>query len=110
LGTDWPTNRLIYCPETARPDLADNYYELVLERNGQELQNVPPVISDPGPVAPADFFVLSPASHFEVPLSSPLDLTTLAAGRYSAHVRITLDPFAAAPRCSSTATSFTVTK
>jgi hypothetical protein len=102
--------RLLDIRNGRRPDLAVNYYALVLERNRQELKNVPRVISDPGPIASADFFVLSPAAHFEVPLSTNLDLTALAAGRYSAYVRITLDPFAAAPKCSSSATSFTVTK
>ena len=102
--------RLLDIRSGRRPDLADNYYKLVLEQNRQELKNVPRAISDPGPVAPTDFFVLPPAAHVEVPLHSSLDLTTLTAGRYSAHVRITLDPLAAAPKCSSAATSFTVTK
>jgi hypothetical protein len=100
--------RLVDIRNGRRPDLADNYYEIVLERNRQELKNVPRAISDPGPVAPADFFFLPPAAHFEVSLRSTRDLTALAAGRYSAYVRITLDPFAAATKCSSTATSFTV--
>ena len=102
--------RLLDIQNGRRPDLAANYYELVIERNKRELKDAPRVISDPGPVAPGDFFVLSPAAHFEVPLRSAVDLTALAAGRYSAHVRITLDPFAAAPKCRSAATSFTVTR
>jgi hypothetical protein len=94
-----------------RPDLAVTYYELVLERDRQEFKNVPRAISDPGPIAPEDFFLLPPAGQFEVPLRSTLELTALPAGRYSAYVRITREPIAAiAHRCSSASTSFTVTK
>jgi hypothetical protein len=103
--------RLLDIRNGRRNDLADAYYELVFERNGRQFKNVPRVISDPGPIAPADFFLLPPSAHFEVPLSSTLELTALPAGRYSAYVRITLDPFATAlPKCSSAAAPFTVTR
>ncbi len=94
-----------------RPDLAINYFEVIVERKGGLLKDLPRAISDPGPIDAADFFVLPPGAAMEAPLATVVDLGTLPAGRYSAHVRITLDPFnAQTPRCRSGRTPFTVTR
>lgn len=103
--------RLLDIRNGRRPDLADNYYEVVLEQNQRVLKNVPHAISDPGPIAAADFFVVAPDGSFRARLSSSLDVSALSVGRYSAHVRITFDPLNARMlKCSSRGTSFTVTK
>ena len=94
-----------------RADLADNYYELVVEQNNRTLKNLIRPISDPGPIDTTDYFVLAPAGAVEIPLSTSTDLTTLPMGRYAAHVRITFDPLSASrPSCQSARTSFNVTK
>jgi hypothetical protein len=103
--------RLLDIRNGRRPDLADTYYEIVVEQNRQVLKDLPRAISDPGPIETADFFVLAPGGSFEAPLSSSLDFGAVPAGQYSARARITLDPFATrGPRCSSGRTSFTVAR
>jgi hypothetical protein len=103
--------RLLDVREGRRPDLADSYYEIIFEQNGRTLSDLPRVISDPGPVEAVDFFVLSPGAIIETALSTMANLSTIPAGRYSAYVRITVDPFAArVPTCRSARTSFTVNK
>jgi hypothetical protein len=100
--------RLVDIRDGRRPDLADSYYEIIFGQNGQELDD-PRAISDPGPVDAVDFFVLPPGATVETPLTTPADLTRLAVGQYSAHVRITLDPFSErTPKCRSSRTSFSV--
>jgi hypothetical protein len=101
--------RLLDVRAGRRADLAQNYYELVLEQNGRTLKNLTRVISDPGPIDTTDYFFLAPAAAVEIPLSPSADLDTLRIGRYAAHVRITLDPLSpSVPTCQSTRTSFRV--
>lgn len=102
--------RLLDVRAGRRADLAQNYYELVLEQNGRTLKNLTRVISDPGPIDTADYFLLAPAAVVEIPLSTSADLSTLRIGRYAAHVRITLDhPLSASElSCQSARTSFGV--
>jgi hypothetical protein len=103
--------RLLDVRAGRRTDLAHNYYELVLQQNGQTLKNLLRAIADPGPIDTADYFVLSPASAVEIPLTTSADLSSLRIGQYAAHVRITLDPLSpAAQSCQSTRTSFSVVK
>jgi hypothetical protein len=102
--------RLIDVREGRRPDLAENYYEIIFEQNERALKDLPRAISDPGPVQSPDFFALSPGATIETTLSTTADLSALPAGSYSAYVRITFDPFAEQiPKCSSARTFFTVT-
>ena len=101
--------RLLDVRNGRRSDLAHSYYEIVFEQNDLTVNNLPRAISDPGPVASADFFVLSPGAIAEALLSTPADLSALPVGEYSAHVRITLDPFGdAIPSCLSARTPFRV--
>jgi hypothetical protein len=101
--------RLLDIRAGRRADLAQNYYELVLEQKGRPLKNRPRIIADPGPIDTTDYFVLAPADAVEIPLSTSADLSTLRVGRYAAHVRITLDPLSAsASSCQSPRTSFSV--
>jgi hypothetical protein len=107
-----PDNRSrCYIRNGRRPDLADNYYEIVLERNQRVVKDVPRAISDPGPMNAADFFAIGPGDKFQAPLSSSLDLSAAPAGEYSVHARIALDPLATPVlKCSSARTRFTVNK
>jgi hypothetical protein len=101
--------RLLDVRAGRRADLADTYYDLVLEYNGRKLENLTRPISDPGPIDAADYFVLSPATVAEIPIGASTDLTTLRIGEYAAHVRITLDPLSApVPSCQSARTPFRV--
>jgi hypothetical protein len=102
--------RLLDIRNGNRPDLADNYYEIVLERNQRVIKDVPRAISDPGPINATDFFALAPGNKFEGPLSSSLDLSALPGGEYSIHADIAVDPLATPVlKCSSARTRFTVT-
>ena len=103
--------RLIDVRDGRRPDLAENYYEIIFEQNERALRDLPRAISDPGPVQASDFFALSPGATIETTLSTTADLSTVPAGSYSAYVRITFDPFGEQiPKCRSARTSFTVNK
>ena len=109
-GSERPV-RLLDVRAGRRPDLAHSYYELVLEQSGRTLKNLLRAISDPGPIETADYFVLSPDSSVDIPLTTSADLSSLRIGQYAAHVRITLDPLSpAAQSCQSAPTSFTVGK
>src|SRR5687767_8429704 len=81
--------RLLDVRDGRRPDLAQSYYEIIIEQNQRAVKDLPRAISDPGPVEAADFFALSPGAIVEAPLTTPLDLSALPGGRYSAHARIT---------------------
>jgi hypothetical protein len=101
--------RLLDVRAGRRGDLAETYYELVLESNGRRVENLTRPISDPGPIDAADYFVLSPATVAVIPIGASTDLTTLRIGQYAAHVRITLDPLSTpVPSCQSARTSFKV--
>lgn len=103
--------RLVNIRDGRRQDLAHSYYEILFERNGRELKDVPRAISDPGPLDAADFFELAAGAAVETPLTTPADLTRLPVGHYSAYVRITVDPFdSKIPKCRSSRTAFTVGK
>jgi hypothetical protein len=103
--------RLIDVRAGRRPDLAHSYYAVMFEKNERALKDLPRAISDPGPIGPADFFVLPPRAILEVPVTTPADLSGLRAGHYSAHVRVTLDLFSKrVSQCRSARTSFTVIK
>lgn len=103
--------RLVDVRAGRRSDLAHTYYEIIFEQNERELKDLPRAISDPGPVEATDFFVLLSGAIVEAQLTTPTDLSVLLGGQYSAHVRITLDPFSErVPKCRSARTSFTVTK
>jgi hypothetical protein len=101
--------RLLDVREGRRPDLAENYYEIIVEQNERPLRDVPRAISDPGPVQEADFFVLSPGATVETPLTTKVDVSAVPAGLYSAFVRINFDPLSTQiPECRSARISFTV--
>ena len=101
--------RLLDVRDGRRPDLAESYYEIIVEQNGRALRDLPRAISDPGPIQAADFFVLVPGASIETTISTTADLSAVPAGSYSAYVRITIDPFGGpAPKCRSARTSFNV--
>ena len=103
--------RLLDLRDSRRTDLTQTYYALIFEQNGRELTNLRRVISDPGPIDSANFFLLPAGRSVKTALTTPVDLRTLPEGRYSAHVRITLNPLSAPiPPCRSTRVSFTVVK
>ena len=101
--------RLLDLRDSRRADLTQTYYELVFEQDGRALTNLRRVISDPGPIAATNFFLLPAGSSVKAALTTPVDLHSLPEGRYSAHVRITLNPLTApVPPCRSTRVSFSV--
>src|SRR4051812_10037055 len=66
-----------------RDDLQDAYFELFIVED-QQVVHLPSVISDPGPLADADYAVLRPGERIEVePLSYTKAAERLPPGRYS---------------------------
>jgi hypothetical protein len=103
--------RLVDLRDSRRLDLTQTYYELVFDQDGRALTNLRRVISDPGPIDASNFFLLPAGSSVKAALTTPVDLRSLPKGRYSAYVRITLNPLnAAIPPCRSGRVSFTVVK
>ena len=103
--------RMLDLRDSRRVDLTQTYYELLFEQNGRALTNLRRVISDPGPIDASNFFLLPAGGSVKAALTTPVDLRSLPEGRYSAHVRITLNPLnAPIPPCRSGRVSFRVTK
>ena len=79
--------RFIDARNDRRPDLRDNYYELMVADPAGKSVNVPIAISDPGVVGEGDYFVLLPGESAIIDFpDSPLDLTALRSGKYVAWV------------------------
>ncbi len=103
--------RLLDLRDGRRTDLTQTYYELVFEQNRRALTNLRRVFSDPGPIDASNFFMLPAGGSVKTGLTTPVDLRSLPEGRYSAHIRITLNPLTApVPPCRSGRVSFTVAK
>ena len=92
-----------------RNDLQDNYFELFIVEAGR-LIDLPIVISDPGPIADADYTVLKPGQRIEVrPLSYKRVAERLRAGTYSAFILFWQNPETPhTPRCRSSEVRFVV--
>jgi hypothetical protein len=75
-----------------RNDLQDAYFELFIVE-GQQVVNLPRVISDPGPLADGDYAVLKPGEQIEVkPLSYTQAAERLPPGKYSAFILFWQNP------------------
>ena len=94
-----------------RPDLQDNYFELVGLEDGRPVRT-PIAISDPGPLSDSDFFELQPGQQATIErLSYKRELTALPPGDYEAAVLVWRDPMQpSATRCRSKGARFTVQK
>ena len=69
-----------------RNDLQDSYFELFIVE-GRRVIDLPSVISDPGPIADADYAVLKPGERIEVRSLSYTRLAErLPPGKYSAFI------------------------
>jgi hypothetical protein len=92
-----------------RNDLQDAYFELFIVE-GQQVVELPSVISDPGPLADADYAVLKPGERIEVkPLSYTKAAERLPPGKYSAFVLFWQNPERPrTSRCRSSEARFVV--
>ena len=92
-----------------RNDLQDNYFELFVVQ-GRQVIDLPSVISDPGPVADADYAVLKPGERMEVrPLSYKRVAERLPPGKYSAFILFWQNPETPhTSRCRSSEAEFVV--
>jgi hypothetical protein len=92
-----------------RNDLQDNYFELFIVAGHQPV-DLPVAISDPGPVADADYAVLKPGERLEVrTLSYKRVAERLPAGQYSAFILFWQNPAAPqASRCRSNEVPFVI--
>ena len=92
-----------------RNDLQDSYFELFIVE-GRQVIDLPSVISDPGPIADADYAVLKPGERIEVrPLSYTRLAERLPPGKYSAFILFWQNPETPhTSRCRSTEARFVV--
>jgi hypothetical protein len=100
--------RLLDVRNGRRPDLAATYYAVVVRTMKGSVADGPRAISDPGPIAASDFFVLEPSAKVSLHLRSLVELEALAPGSYVASVSIWQDPYAAGSRCRSGEAKFRV--
>ena len=90
-----------------RPDLGNNYYDLVLQtRAGQDVM-LPTAISDPGPVSERDYFPIEPGGSSEIGITTPMNTDELKRGSYRAYV-VLRDPYGRRQECRSTVQEFRV--
>lgn len=104
----WAGVRLLDVRQGRRPDLAVNYYKLVVRRPNGAAVDGPRPISDPGPISETDFFVLEPGARISLPVHSLVSLEGLTPGSYIAYVSIWIDPYSAGSVCRSAEVEFRV--
>jgi hypothetical protein len=92
-----------------RNDLQHSYFELFIVK-GRQVIELPSVISDPGPIADADYTVLNPGERIEVrSLSYKRLAQRLPPGKYSAFILFWQNPETPhTSRCRSTEARFMV--
>jgi hypothetical protein len=92
-----------------RIDLQDSYFELFIVE-GSRLVDLPIAISDPGPIADADYAILKPGERIEVrTLSYTREAERLPPGKYSAFILFSQDPqMPHTSRCRSSEARFVV--
>ncbi len=92
-----------------RIDLQDAYFELFIVE-GEQVVDLPSVISDPGPLADTDYTVLKPGERIEVkPLSYTKAAERLPPGKYSAFILFWQNPEGPhRSRCRSSEAPFVV--
>ncbi len=84
--------RIIDLSGGRRADLQDTYYDLVVTRNGKEV-DVRRAISDPGPVGENDFLTLQPGEKVAFELTRfAAGLAALPPGEYQARIRFWQNP------------------
>ena len=100
--------RVLDLRDGRRRDLQHAYVKLVVSRNGADL-SLPAMISDPGPISPADFVELPVSSGIHIrDLPTTRVLTGLPLGEFDATIVFWRDPYDAGSRCRSAPVTFTV--
>jgi hypothetical protein len=101
--------RVLDVRDGRRNDLQNTYFELFIVEGGRVV-NLPSVISDPGPIADADYAVLTPGQRIEVrPLSYKRVAERLLPGKYSAFILFWQNPYTPhTSRCRSSEARFVV--
>lgn len=72
-----------------RSDLRHNYASITIKRNGNTVNDIPQMISDPGPTSESDYLQLRTGEQYSFEHDGrPQDLTALRPGTYTATVKV----------------------